>query len=130
MTFEEAHRLIKKGDLVSLRHEFDGGLSPSLANQFSWTLLMLAAMEGDVPIGEFLLSKGGLVDAANDFGETALSLAAHKGHTRFIRVLLANGASRECRPHGHSLGDWLKVASGLTEEKIESILKLLDPVAR
>ena len=129
MTFDEAHRLIKKSDVVSLRHELDGGLSPNLSNQFSWTLLMLAAIEGNTSIGELLISRGGALDKTNDFGETALSLAAHGGHTSFIRLLLTNGASTECRPHGHSLEDWLRVASGLPQDKISSILDLLAKTA-
>ena len=46
MTFDEAHGLIKKGDILSLRHELDAGASPDLSNRFSWTLLMMAAIEG------------------------------------------------------------------------------------
>jgi ankyrin repeat protein len=57
MTFEEAHRVIKKGDLARLRKELDDGLNPNLANQRFWTLLMLAAMEGDTSIGALLLEK-------------------------------------------------------------------------
>jgi hypothetical protein len=125
ITFDEARGFIKKGDLLALRHAIDQGLSPNLANEFSWTLLMLAAMEGDTPIGEYLISKGASVEATNDFGETALSLAAHGGHTEFIRILLAHDASTSCRPHGHSLEDWLRVASGLTQDKIAAIVDLL-----
>jgi ankyrin repeat protein len=130
VTFDEAHRLIKKGDLVSLRHELDRGLSPNLSNQFSWTLLMLAALEGDTSMGELLISRGALLDTTNDFGETALSLAAHGGHAPFIRILLAKGASTDCRPHGHSLEDWLKIASGLPQGKIASVLDLLTDTRR
>ena len=61
-------------------------MSPNLSNQFSWTLLMLAAIKGNLTIGELLISSGADIDAINDFGETALSLAAHGGHTRFVRV--------------------------------------------
>jgi ankyrin repeat protein len=129
MTFDDAHRLIKKGDIVSLRHELDGGASPNLSNQFSWTLLMLAAMEGNTPIGELLISRGAALDKTNDFGETALSLAAHGGHASFIRLLLGNGASTDCRPHGHNLKDWVTVASGLPQEKLASILGLLATTA-
>ena len=125
MTFNEVHRLIKNGDLFSLRHELDGGLSPSLSNQFSWTLLMLAAIEGNTEIGELLVSRGAELDSLNDFGETALSLAAQGGHTPFIQVLLANGASTDCHPHGQSLKDWVRIASGLPEDKIVSILDLI-----
>lgn len=126
MTFDEVHRLIKNGDLLSLRRELDSGLSPSLSNQFSWTLLMVAAIEGNTAIGELLVSRGAELDALNDFGETALSLAAHGGHTRFIQILLANGAPTDCRPHGHNLKDWLEVASGLPQEKVASILDLIN----
>src|SRR6267143_3114722 len=122
MTNDEVHRLIKKGDLVSLRHELDGGMSADRPNQFSWTLLMLAALQGNTAIGELLISRGATIDKANDFGETALSLAAHGGHTQFIRVLLAHGAATHCRPHGTTLEDWMRVSSGLPHDRIRAIL--------
>jgi ankyrin repeat protein len=125
MTFEVLHRLIKKSDVISLRRELDTGVSPNLSNQFSWTLLMLAAIEGNRSIGELLISKGADVNAINDFGETALSLAAHGGHIPFIRALLASGASTDCHPHGTSLGEWLRVSSGLPQDKIASVLDLI-----
>jgi uncharacterized protein len=130
MNFDDAHRLIKKGDVVALRHELDMGLIPNLSNQFSWSLLMLAALEGNTSIGELLISRGATLDTTNDFGETALSLAAHHGHAPFIQILLDSGASAECRPHGHTLEDWLKTASGLPQEKVASMLALLDEARR
>jgi ankyrin repeat protein len=126
MTFDAAHKLIKKGDVLGLRQELDKRMSPNLSNQYSWSLLMLAAMEGNTSIGELLISRGADVNAINDFGETALSLAAHKGHVSFVRALLTNGASPDCRPHGHVLTDWLEVSSGLPPEKIASILELIN----
>src|SRR5579864_4758580 len=111
MTFNQIHKLIKNGELSSLRSELDAGLSPSLSNQSSWTLLMFAAVEGNTAIGELLISRGSELNAKNKFGETALSLAAHGGHTAFIQVLLANGASTDCQPHGHNLNDWIRLAS-------------------
>ena len=86
---------------------------------------MLAALEGDTSIGEHLISRGASLEATNDVGETALSLAAHNGHTRFVQLLLANGAPRNCRPHGHSLADWIRVASGLPQDKIDAVLELI-----
>jgi ankyrin repeat protein len=126
MTHDEVHRLIKKGDLVSLRHELDGGMSPDLSNQFSWTLLMLAALEGNSAIGKLLISRGATINKANDFGETALSLAAHGGYTHFIRVLLAHGAATHCRPHGTTLEEWMRASSGLPQDKIRAILDLIN----
>jgi ankyrin repeat protein len=126
MTFNQIHKLIKNGELSSLRSELDAGLSPNLSNQSSWTLLMLAAVEGNTAIGELLISRGAELNAKNKFGETALSLAAHGGHTAFIQVLLANGASTDCQPHGHNLNDWIRLASGLPQDKIASVLKLIN----
>ena len=48
MTFDEAHRVIKRGDISLLRSELEGGLSPNLCSRYSWTLLMLAAMDGNI----------------------------------------------------------------------------------
>jgi ankyrin repeat protein len=58
MTFDEASRVIKRGDIVHLRKELEEGLGPNLCNQYSWTLLMIAAMEGDTSIGRLLIEKG------------------------------------------------------------------------
>jgi ankyrin repeat protein len=87
---------------------------------------MLVAFEGNLNVGELLISRGAGINATNDFGETALSLAAHGGRTRFIRALLANGTSPDCHPHGNSLGDWLRAPSGLPQIKISSILDLIE----
>jgi ankyrin repeat protein len=87
---------------------------------------MLAATDGNTAIGELLVSRGAELDAINDFGETALSLAACGGHTPFIQVLLANGAPIDCHPHGHSLEEWMRIASGLHKDKIASILDLVN----
>src|SRR5262245_1685225 len=125
MTFDEVHRCIKRGDLIALRRALDSGLDPNLSNRFSWSLLMLSALEGNTAMGELLVSRGAKVDATNDFGETALSLAAHKGHAPFARWLLAIGASPSCRPHGWELSEWVKQTSNLPTEKITEILTLL-----
>ena len=126
MTFDDAHKLIKKGDVLALRRELDSGMSPDLSNQFSWTLLMLAAMEGNAAMGDLLVSRGANVNETNDFGETALSLAAHGGHLPFVRLLLTRGACTDCRPHGTTLEGWLSVASGLPPDKIQAILDVIN----
>lgn len=120
MKFDEAHSCIKRGDIGSLNRSLDSGLDPNLSNQFSWTLLMLAAA-----IGRALVSHGANVDATNNFGECALSLAAHKGHVTFFSWLLDAGASRECRPHGLDLSDWIEQTAGLPPKKISAVLQLL-----
>lgn len=125
VTFDEAHRRIKRGDVSAITLELDQGLSASETKQFGWSLLMVAAMEGAVEIGG-LISRGAALDAINDFGETALSLAAFGGHTKFVKLLVEKGAGRECHPHGHSLDVWLRHASGLKAEKIDAILSVIN----
>jgi len=126
LRFDALQRLVKKGDIISLRRELDLGMSPNLSNRFSWTLLMLVALAGKLSMGELLISRGAEVNATNDFGETALSLAAHRGHMRFIKLLLAHGASIDCRPHGSGLEDRLRGSSGLPQDKIASIMDLIN----
>ena len=125
MTFEELHRRIKNADIVALRHELEQGLDPNFSNRFGWSVLMLAALEGTVPIGELLISKGADPDRTNDVGQTALSLAAHGGHIPLVEMLIRKGASTECHPHGHSMEDWIRNTSGLPKDRIDIILGLL-----
>lgn len=125
MTFDEAHRRIKRADILAIRHALEEGLDPNLANRFSWTLIMLAAMQGNCPIGEELLARGADLHAKNTFGDSALSLAAHKGHEPFVRWLLRSGASTDCGPHGWKLADWIEQTSGLSPNRIDRMLGLL-----
>jgi ankyrin repeat protein len=87
MTYRAAQNLIKRGDEAGLRAALDSGLDPNLANQNGWTLLMLAAVEGDLPIARLLLEKGADPALRNNKDETALTLAAHRGFALFAEVL-------------------------------------------
>lgn len=126
MTFDDFHLLIKKGDAIALRDAIERqGVSPNLSNSYGWTLLMLAALEGNSSIGQLLLDCGSDVNATNEFGETPLSLAAQKGDLPFVQLLLSRGAATDPHPRGADLEHRLKVASGLSEECIASILAIL-----
>jgi ankyrin repeat protein len=123
MTFDEVSKLIKKGDIIQLRKELQDGLSPNIANQYSWTLLMIAALEGNTSIGSLLIESGAELDRRNKFHDTALSLAAHSGHSSFVSLLLTGGASLECHPFGTTFDVWLDWACqyGRCSEKIREL---------
>ncbi len=125
ISYRAAQTLIKRGDEPVLRVALEAGLDPNLANQHGWSLLMLAALEGAVPIGTLLLNQGAAVDPRNRHEETALSLAAQKGHVPFMKLLLDHGASVHCRPHGVALLDWLTTSSGFPEAKLAEIRTVL-----
>jgi ankyrin repeat protein len=67
MTYRGAQNLIKRGDEAGLRAALDANLAnlANLANQNGWTILMLAAVEGDVPIGRLLIERGATIDTRN-----------------------------------------------------------------
>jgi len=123
MNFDESCKLIKKGDIIRLRQELREGLSPNLANQASWTLLMIAALEGNTSMGSLLIENGAELDKRNKFHETALSLAAHSGHPSFVELLLTSGASLECHPFGNTFDVWLNWACqyGRCSERIRGL---------
>jgi uncharacterized protein len=125
MTFEQAHRAIKRGQIGALEKAVPSAISVNATNRFGWTLLMLAALEGNIKIGELFIERGADLAVLNNFGESALSLAAHNGHLPFVKLLKSNGASGDVHPHGHSLEGWLRSASGLPEDKIKAILEVV-----
>ncbi len=125
MIFEEAQRAIKHARTHVLAQAIPSTLDPNATNAFGWTILMLAALEGNTTIGRLLLDRGADVAPLNGSGESALSLAAHKGHLPFVKLLKARGASTEVRPHGFEQREWLQSASGLSQAKIDAILDVV-----
>ena len=87
ISYRAAQTLIKRGDEPALRAALDAHLDPNLANHKGWSLLMLAAVEGSVPLGQLLIERGADLAAMNLKGETPLSLATQKGHTDFANLL-------------------------------------------
>lgn len=48
---------------------------------------------GQERIAELLIRKGADINVANDFGKTALHLAAQKGHDKIAELLVKHGAN-------------------------------------
>jgi ankyrin repeat protein len=125
VTLDEAHHAIKKGDLVALRHALDAGLDSNSAAMGGWTLLMHAAYGGQTLIGELLYSKGAEINATGHHGESALYLAANKGHVKFVQWLLTVGADTDCRPYGHPFVVVLRGGSGLPPDLLSRMIALV-----
>jgi ankyrin repeat protein len=89
MTYRGAQNLIKRGDEAGLRAALEHGLDANLVNQNGWSLLMLAAVEGAVPLGRLLLEHGANPALQNNKSETALMLASNRGYGLFAALLEA-----------------------------------------
>ena len=87
ISYRAAQTIIKRGDEAGLRAALDQRLDPNLANSNGWSLLMLAAVEGAVPIGRLLIERGAAVGAKNGRDETALSIATNRGYDLFVELL-------------------------------------------
>jgi ankyrin repeat protein len=87
MTYRGAQNLIKRGDEAGLREALEHGLDANLVNQNGWTLLMLAAVEGAVPLGRCCWSTEPIPALQNNKSETARMLASHRGFGLFADLL-------------------------------------------
>ena len=87
ISYRAAQTLIKRNDEPALRAALEGGLNPNLSNENGWTLLMLAAVEGSLPLGELLLHHGADASKSNNKEQTALSIATSRAHTSFVQLL-------------------------------------------
>lgn len=123
--FQQAHRAIKRGRVDTFRQLVEDGLDVNASNSSGWSLLMLAALEGNLAGGQLLIDRGACVTATNPASESPLWLAAHKGHERFMRLLLDHGARLPDVVSIEMMRDWLHQASGLPAAKIESTIRVL-----
>ena len=87
ISYRAAQSLIKRGDEVALQTALDNGLDPNLTNENGWSLLMLAAVEGCIPIGKLLLAHGADPGRQNAGAGTAQGIAAGRGHHDFASWL-------------------------------------------
>ena len=82
--------------------------------QTGLTPLMEAASGGYVEVGRVLLDKGADVNATPvpSSRDTALTIAADKGHVRFVELLLCRGAAVEVKNKKGNSPLWLAANSG------------------
>jgi ankyrin repeat protein len=89
ISYRAAQTIIKRGDEPALRKALAEGLNANLTNENGWTLLMLAAVEGCVPVGRLLLESSANKAATNAKGDTAESIATKRGFAEFVALLNA-----------------------------------------
>jgi ankyrin repeat protein len=124
MTFMDAIRIIKKGDIIRLRHDLDEGLDPNFANKVGSTLLILAAINGNTAIGRLLIEAGADLDRQNNLRDCALSLSAMFGHSGFVKLLLDSGASLNYFQERGSLPsflEWAEKYCAVTRDQMRNI---------
>ena len=127
MTYEAVQKAIKRGDIDALRSALEGGLDPNLANKYGWTILILAAGKGNSKIGKLLIDAGADLNKRTvNGGVTALSHAVLAGSASFVELLLAEGASLDCHPHGNSLDIYLDWVASFYPERMRRIRKAFD----
>jgi len=77
-----------------LRFLLEHGADVNVRNQFGWTPLHLASINGSGALGvvRLMLKHGAEVEAKNKSGKTALNFAAERGHDEVVELLREHGA--------------------------------------
>ena len=125
ISYRAAQTLIKREDEPALRTALDDGLDPNSTNQNGWTLLMLAAVQGALPLATLLVERGAEVNVRNRHDETALTLAAQRAQIPLLEFLLAHGATKDTKPHGTTLHTWLTNSPNLTAPQLAEVFQVL-----
>ena len=68
------------GDLRQAEAWLDAGLPPDFMGSRIGSGLMIGAWEGNIELMRLFISRGADIDLANENGETAIALAAWRGH--------------------------------------------------
>jgi ankyrin repeat protein len=127
MTYDEAQKAIKRGNIDAFSAAFKNGLDPNLANKYGWTILILAAGKGNSKIGKLIIDAGAdLNKLTTNGGVTALSHAVLCGSASFVELLLAEGVSLDCNPHGNTLDNYLDWVARFYPERMRRIRKAFD----
>ena len=97
----ELVKLVKAGDLATLRTHLSSGADPNVGDDSvikGWTPLMAAAFSGNVDAVRLLLEARAAIDAKTVNGRTALDVAVTFGSTEVANYLRSHGAKcGECQ---------------------------------
>jgi ankyrin repeat protein len=91
---EDFFKSIELDNVQLLRPLLEGGLDPNTTDERGNPGLLVAVRDGSFEVAELLLSARQIqVDKANSLGETALMMAALRGHADWVGRLLDRGAA-------------------------------------
>lgn len=91
---EDFFKAIELDNVRLLRPLLEGGLDPNTTDDRGNTGLLVAVRDGCFEAAALLLSSGGVaIDQPNAAGETALMMAALRGHTEWVVRLMQRGAA-------------------------------------
>ena len=82
----------EKGNIEAVKQHLDAGADVNAKNEYGYTPLHWAAIDGHKEIVELLIAEGADVDAMNDVAVTPLHDAAYSGHKEIVELLITNGA--------------------------------------
>ncbi|HLP66350.1 MAG: ankyrin repeat domain-containing protein [Rhizobiaceae bacterium] len=99
--------------LVELLHFYNS--NAQVATSAGYTVLMLAASEGNEAVARKLIRWGARVDDQDSSGRTALMYAAESGHENFVRFLLGSGADSRIKNRENMTASDLARVSGHEE---------------
>nr|WP_228005277.1 ankyrin repeat domain-containing protein [Leptospira borgpetersenii] len=93
----------RRGDIEALKAQIGTLRHVDEKNRKGYTLLMLAAYNGQEEASLFLISQGADPNSTDFEGNSILMGAAFKGHTRIVEILLSAGADKNYRnPKGQN----------------------------
>lgn len=86
------HDAAKSGDLERVQELVVDGVDVNEGNVKGETPLIVASLEGQGEVANYLLQRGAELDATSSSGLSALHAAAYGGHADIARLLIAKGA--------------------------------------
>jgi hypothetical protein len=126
----EWQEAVSRGALAELAVLLSRGADVDARDRHGQTAVMLAAMDGNARVVEFLAMHGADLDHTAKFGLSALMLAVLRGHAEVVRVLVAAGADVDLKGSG-APGFTGKRAHDLAVERGDgAVAALLAPLTR
>jgi uncharacterized protein len=118
---EAARMAVAEDDIESLERLLREGIDVNAAKgEYKTTILMEAAVRGNMGVMRLLLEKGSNVNMADQDGWTALMGATVQGRLEPVKLLLEHGADVNAKNHNGETA--LVIATGMNHPEIREAL--------